>query len=84
MDKKCYFCEAYKSHKSVNDFKRNHPEYYGDTRLEYEITVAMVIRKWKPGYKRQASRVTDYRSYGCGFALNFCPECGKALKTKGK
>lgn len=82
--KKCIFCEAYKSEKSVNDFKRNHPEYYGDTPLLYEITVAMVTRHWQPGYKRQASRTTDYRYQGCGYALNFCPECGKALKKRGE
>ena len=80
---KCIFCEAYRSEKSVNDFKRKHPEYYGDTRLDYEITVAMVTRHWLPGYKRQASRVTDYRYQGCGYALNYCPECGRALKEKG-
>ena len=82
MGKRCIFCEAYRSHKAVNDFKRNHWESYGDRRLDYEITVAMVIRHWRPGYKRQASRVTDYRYQGCGYALNFCPECGRELKDK--
>lgn len=82
---KCIFCEAYRSEKSVNDFKRQHPEYYGDASyLQFEITVAMVTRHWLPGYKRQASRVTDYRYQGCGYALNYCPECGRALKEKGK
>lgn len=78
---KCIFCEEYRTRKSVNDFKRNHPEWYGDDAwLQYEIKVAMVIRHWRAGYKRQASRTTDYRSQGCGYALNFCPECGRALK----
>lgn len=78
---KCIFCDEYWSWVSVNEFKKNHPEYY-DEPLLYEIKVAMVLRKWRPGYKRQASRVTDYRSQGCGYALNFCPECGKPLKGK--
>lgn len=82
-NKKCIFCEEYRSHKAVNDFKRGHPEFYGDESwLEYEIKAAMVIRHWRPGYKRQASMETDYRNHGCGYALNFCPECGRALKEK--
>lgn len=84
MKDKCIFCEEYRSHKAVNDFKRNHPEYYDDGYLLYEIKVAMVTRTWRPGYKRQASRVTDYRYRGCGYALNFCPECGRELKDKKK
>lgn len=83
--RKCIFCEAYRSEKSVNDFKRNHPEYYGEASyLMYEIKVAMVTRTWQPGYKRQAAQTTDYRYQGCGYALNFCPECGKRLKEKVK
>ena len=79
--KRCIFCEEYRSHKRVNEFKRDHPEWYGDEAwLEREIKVAMVIRTWRPGYKRQAARETDYRNQGCGYALNYCPECGKRLK----
>ena len=78
--KKCYFCESYKSWKSVNEFKQDHPEYYGDDPLMYELVVAMVIKTWRKGRKQQASRITDYRYRGCGYALNFCPECGRRLK----
>ena len=84
-NKKCIFCEEYRSHKAVNDFKRGHFEYYGgEAWLQYEIKAAMVIRTWRPGYKRQASRVTDYRNQGCGYSLNYCPECGKRLNVKEK
>lgn len=77
----CHFCESYKSHVNVNQFKQDHPEWY-DGKLEYEITVAMVIRKWRPGKKRNCGSTTDYRYRGCGYALNYCPECGKKLEVK--
>lgn len=47
----CHFCEAYESHSRAKQFRRNHPELY-EVKLEQEITVAMVIRKWRPGKKR--------------------------------
>lgn len=81
--KKCQFCESYRSHKNVHDFIRQHQEYYGEkSLLQYEICTAMVIKMWRPGYKRRASRETDYRSQGCGYQLNYCPECGKKLKER--
>lgn len=84
MKDKCIFCDAYRSYVSVNEFKQRHPDYYDDEPLSYEIKVAMVIRHWRPGYKRQASRITDYRYQGCGYSLNFCPECGREMKDKKK
>lgn len=76
---KCAFCESYESWKSVNEFKQRHPEYY-DNDMLYEIVVAIVVRHWRKGHKRQSSAVTDYRTRGCGYALNYCPECGRRLK----
>lgn len=78
---KCRFCESYESWRDVLDFKREHPEYYSEPILS-EIVVALVVRQWCKGLKRQASRVVDYRFQGCGYALNFCPECGRPLKEK--
>lgn len=75
----CHFCEAYEAHFRVFKFKRDHSEWY-EAKLEHEITVAMVIRSWLPGKKRNCGRITDYRYRGCGYALNYCPECGKSLK----
>ncbi len=79
----CKFCEDYASHVNIREFKRKHPEIYG-AQLEYEIAVVMLIRSWIPGRKRFAGCQTDYRCRGCGFVLNYCPECGKLLKKAKK
>ena len=82
-EQKCAFCGDYDDWQKIHKFKAEHPEYYGDaSRLKHDITVAMVIRTYYPGHKRQASRTTDYRSQGCGYKLNYCPECGKKLNSK--
>ena len=46
-----------------------------------ELTVAIVERIWyqKQGKKR-AGRTVHFRNQGIGYALNFCPECGRSLK----
>jgi len=46
-----------------------------------ELTVAIVDRTWyqKRGKKR-AGRTVHFRNQGIGYALNFCPECGRSLK----
>lgn len=81
-EQKCAFCGDYDDWQKIHKFKAENPEYYGDTsRLKHDITVAMVIRTYYPGHKRQASRTTDYRSQGCGYKLNYCPECGKKLNS---
>ena len=77
----CVFCREYRVKKNLHQFIHDHPEYYGlDSSREQDITVAMVVRTYRRGYKRNASRTTDYRYQGCGYALNYCPECGKSLK----
>lgn len=82
-EQKCAFCGDYDAWQKIHEFKAANPEYYGDaSRLKHDITVAMVIRTYYPGHKRQASRTTDYRSQGCGYKLNYCPECGKKLNSK--
>ena len=74
----CEFCEAYKSYKNINAFKNEHKEWYGEPLMQ-EIKVAIVVRTWRKGNKKMAGRTTDYRYRGCGYALNFCPECGRKL-----
>ena len=46
-----------------------------------ELTVAVVERNWyqKKG-KKSAGRVMHYRNKGLGFALKYCPECGRKVK----
>lgn len=79
----CHFCEAYEAHSRAQQFRRNHPEWY-EAKKYFEITVAMVVKSWLPGKKRNCGRITDYRYQGCGYALNYCPECGKLLKKHKK
>lgn len=81
----CVFCREYQGKRNVYQFIRKHPEYYGaDSYLQHDITVAMVIRTYRSGYKRNAAREIDYRYQGCGYKLNYCPECGKLLKGAPK
>ena len=73
LDQECHFCAAYKSWKNAVEFdKRNND-------CLYEMVVALVIRTWRKGYKNLASRTTDYRYRGCGYKLNYCPECGRRI-----
>lgn len=78
----CEFCSSYKTYNQIYAFRKNHPEYYGNERLYHEITVAMVVRSWLKGRKRTAGRTTDYRYRGCGYKLNYCPECGRRLNEQ--
>lgn len=75
----CKFCDGYRSYKQIYKFRENHSEFYGNEHLYHEITVAIVVRSWLKGKKRQAGRTTDYRYRGIGYKLNYCPECGKKL-----
>ena len=78
----CKFCEAMKEkrqiEKIVKGWRADDLEDLGEYMFEY--TVAIVTRNWyrKRG-RRSASRTTDYRHLGLGYALNFCPECGRKL-----
>ena len=77
---RCIFCGDYDSWKKVHSFKAEPHEIYGE--LKHDITVAMVIHTYYPGHKRNATRTTDYRNQGCGYKLNYCPECGRKLNGK--
>lgn len=45
-----------------------------------EYSVAIVKHSWyKKNGKRSGGRTTDYRYRGLGYALNYCPECGKRM-----
>ena len=79
------FCTAYINWRNVQEFKKNNEQYYReDAHLLYEIVVALVVRKWRKGQKNHASRMTDYRYRGCGYKLNYCPECGRDLRNDGR
>lgn len=79
----CKFCTAMANNRDVERFVRGRAtEYelsmYGKYMMEY--SVAIVKRSWyqKKG-KKAASRTTEYRYRGSGFALNYCPECGRRM-----
>lgn len=46
----------------------------------HEYSVAIVKRSWyrKMG-KKHSGRTVEFRYRGLGFALNYCPECGRKL-----
>ena len=73
----CKFCEAMESYLRVDTFnKTRFPED------DYRYSVAIVRRLFVKGRKGSRSTSTDYRYRGCGYALNFCPECGRKLAKK--
>ena len=73
----CKFCEAMESHRKVDVIMKKHePAVY------YQYSVAIVKRLFRKGSKGVRATNTDYRYRGCGYALNFCPECGRDLKKK--
>lgn len=80
----CVFCREYQGKRNVHQFIKDHPEWYGPIDLEQQYTVAIVTRTYRKGHKRQAASSTDYRYRGCGYKLNYCPECGKLLKGAPK
>lgn len=72
----CKFCEALDWKKKL---ARMVEKQYPNHRRVY--SVALVDRIFVKGRKGGASSTsTDYRNKGCGYQLNFCPECGKYLK----
>lgn len=84
----CKFCEAMQTNRQVEEISRSWStedelKQYGRYMVDY--SVAIVKRSWyrKKG-KRSASRTTEYRYRGLGFALNYCPECGKKVIRNGR
>ena len=79
--KTCEFCRALDTYKFADREWNKICKKDGDPRVLHEYTAALVRRSWtKEKGKRHAGRTTDYRNQGIGFKLNFCPECGRALR----
>ena len=81
----CRFCEAMKANRQCYEISRSWAtdyelEEYGKYMTEY--SVAIVKRSWyqKKG-KKSAGRSVEFRYRGLGFALNYCPECGKKVQN---
>jgi hypothetical protein len=51
-----------------------------DKKIRYKYSVALVTRLFVKGIRGYSGRSVDYRHLGCGYELNYCPECGKPLK----
>ena len=75
----CKFCEAMEFNRNLDTIlKKNDPE------IEHRYSVAIVKRTFVKGRKGARGSSTDYRYRGCGYDLNFCPECGRDLNKKEK
>lgn len=84
MNERCAFCERVKAkYEYVAEENLKNKTFKIKRKKEYcECTVALITHYWFHGNKRNASRITDYRYMGKGYALNFCPVCGRKLKEK--
>lgn len=71
----CNFCKNLKFTK-----KMNRPKCEMDRKIRYKYSVALVTRLFVKGIRGYSGRNVDYRNLGCGYELNYCPECGKPLK----
>lgn len=71
----CKFCEAMEAYKRMN---RKHKK--SEPGIDHRYSVAIVIRVFRKGIRGCCSTGTDYRHRGCGYALNYCPECGRKMK----
>jgi hypothetical protein len=74
----CDFCNAMATHKKVDSISR---DYFPEA--SYRYSVAIVQRTFVKGRRGSQGRTTDYRYRGCGYKLNYCPECGTKLGRKG-
>ena len=67
----CVFCKRLKFWKESHI--RNDPDH------EHVYKVALISHTRLPGHQMYRGRSVDYNTRGIGFALNYCPECGKKL-----
>ena len=73
----CKFCEAMERWQKVDAFvKERDPDF------EHRYSVALVVRNFRKGRKGPKGSTTDYRYRGCGYQLNYCPECGREMKKR--
>lgn len=70
----CKFCESLKIHGQVDTIARKDTP---EQKIRY--SVALVRRTFYKGRRGGQGVMTDFRHKACGYALNYCPECGKSL-----
>ena len=71
---KCKFCIAMEASRKADTILKKH-----DPDWSHRYSVAIVRRLFIKGRKGSCATSTDYRYRGCGYPLNFCPECGREL-----
>ena len=74
--KDCVFCRRLKLHQDVKSM----PGYDGCHQVLRVALVDHLYRKDARPYLDPGARTTDYNSQGYGFALNYCPVCGRRIK----
>lgn len=73
----CRFCEAMGAKRRADAiWKKREPA------IEWRYSVAIVARTFVKGHRGSRGRDTDYAYRGCGYKLNFCPECGRKLPKR--
>lgn len=70
----CKFCETMQRHERTDAILKQH-----DPDMEHRYSVAIITRIFLKGQKGCRGTAVDYRYRGCGYELNFCPECGRKL-----
>lgn len=75
----CKFCEAIQGYKRAETILRKQ-----DPDFHYRYSVAIVKRIFCKGSSGSMGSSTDYRYLGCGYKLNYCPECGTEIKQLPK
>ena len=70
----CKFCEAMETYRKADTILKKH-----EPDMDHRYSVAIVRRIFFKGRKGCHGSSTDYRSRGCGYEMNFCPECGRKL-----
>lgn len=73
----CKFCDSMQRNLQVDEILKKH-----DPLMEKRYSVAIVSRMFFKGRKGSRGSSTDYRYRGCGYELNFCPECGRKITKK--
>lgn len=71
--KKCPFCEAIEVQRFIE-------EHQGKP-LGFRMALSVALVSYAVVNGRKSGRTTDYMKGGKGYPLNYCPSCGKYLKT---
>jgi len=70
----CDFCRVMEQNRKFDRLTRLYTPG-----ASYRYSVAIVQRTFIKGRRGSQGRTTDYRYRGCGYKLNYCPECGKKI-----